>query len=592
MTAAKPSLSGFYHSPDTSIRNFLIVSLDKLRYRSLVWTGQFRQHRRLALLRGFFLIATPLTVASCGLFSRHNGTYVPPPQPVFIDQRAGTGFLPPLRPPPITRPVQTGPTVLSASFRAAHGQSFWAGLPQPVLPFPWPMLTLSPASAAVSLANPGPPPRVQRLPPRPGCGFVQVGAEQIPIDCATPGYTEILSAARSVLPDSIFRLTSAHAGAAELPAVVDHREDGTEGPVRHQGNVGACSAFSFAAAIDHALARRSANRWAVSVMHLWARYHNPSMSLPVDRNRNQPLTSEAYWPYTGTNQLFACTWVDKNQCKPYCGENCPCKMSSTYCGREVDAEQLAHADANPIARFTSATRIGHDKLTLMRALAQGQDIWMAMNFTYAAFDSQTLVPEHDGLRWVMGHFEPEDTSSTHAMVIAGYRVRSSGTYFLLHNSWGEAWGDRGYAWVHEKTLETNLRAAYLVDAELWNPSWSKVPTRQDNPSQCVNGLLPDSITGQCTPPCADGSARHNAACPDLTDCPAGYVNLYGECVVAAPNVRGSDPATGIHYACAAAGCGFVVPLGVYGCRSEWCSTSCPSPRFRLSYGVEGMRCTE
>lgn len=345
-----------------------------------------------------------------------------------------------------------------------------------------------------------------------------------------------------MVTESMYRLTAEYAGAAELPTIVDHREDGTEGPVRHQGMVGACSALSFASAIDHALARRSGRTWAVSAMHIWARYHDPSMSLPVDRNRNLPLTSEVFWPYTEITQLFACCWVDNRQCKPHCGETCPCMMPADYCGQNVDSEQLAQADAHPIARFTNITRINHDKLTLMRALAQGQDIWMNMNVAHAALDSAT--PEYDGLRWVMGHLEPEETSGMHAMVIAGYRVRPSGTYFLLHNSWSEAWGDRGYAWVHEKTLEMNLVAAYLVDAEPWNPSWSYVPPRHERPSQCFNGLVPDSITGQCTPPCADGSARHNAVCPVLTDCPAGYVNLYGECVVAAPSGSGGDSSIG------------------------------------------------
>ncbi|MEO7330936.1 MAG: hypothetical protein ABI193_20340, partial [Minicystis sp.] len=73
------------------------------------------------------------------------------------------------------------------------------------------------------------------------------------------------------------------------------------------------------------------------------------------------------------------------------------------------------------------------------------------------------------------------------------------------------------------------------------------PPRESAPSQCAAGTLADSITGQCTPPCADGSARHNAACSEASDCPAGYVNLSGECVVAAPDVRGTDAASGITY---------------------------------------------
>ncbi|MCC6558669.1 MAG: hypothetical protein IT372_37515 [Polyangiaceae bacterium] len=423
---------------------------------------------------------------------------------------------------------------------------------------------------------------------------MKVGGEQIPVDCFAPGYGDILSAARPLLPDTLLRLSAVHAGAAPLPAVVDHREDGTEGPVRHQGTVGACSAFSFAAAIDHALARRMGRPGNVSAMHIWARYHEPSMSLPVDANRDRPLTAEEVWPYTRDNQQLACTWAAKRRCQPSCGgaETCTCQMPDSYCGREVDAGSLARADAYPVARVMGATQVSRDKASLMGAIARGQDIWVAVRFTYDAFDDDALLPYHDGLRSVIPDFDPRDLRASHAMVIAGYRVQPAGTYFLLHNSWGEAWGDRGYAWIHETTLMKNLDAAYTVEAEPWDPSRSRVPPRQEAPSQCAAGLLPDSITGECTPPCPDGSARHNAACADPNDCPAGYVNLYGECVVAAPDVRGTDPRTGIMYACAPGGCSFVIPFGVFGCARAWCTASCPSPRFQLTSGPSGFSCSE
>ena len=518
-----------------------------------------------------------------------------PPRPVYAEQRmANGGFVAPLRPPPPSRLAPSGPTILTAPLNPGQAQGFlgnpFGGVQLPALPWPW----STAGAATMPFAGPTPPPHAKRSPPRPGCGYVQVGANQIPVDCASPGYGNILSAARPLLPDNVFRLSPAHAGAAALPAAVDHREEGTEGPVRNQGGVGACSAFSFASAVDHALAMRSGRPGHVSAMHVWARYHEPSMSLPAEMNHDRPLTSEQVWPYTHDNQTFACTWAAKKLCRPNCGgtEPCTCFFSEEYCGREVDDAWLTQADAYPVARVTGVTRIGQDKTSLMSALAKGQDVWMAMYSTSDAFDSEKLLPEHDGLRAVLADFDPTECTSSHAMVLAGYRVRQTGTYFLLHNSWGEDWGDRGYAWVHETTLQRNILAAYTVEAEPWTPSWSKVPPRQETPSQCDAGLLPDSITGQCTPPCPDGSARHNAACADPSDCPAGYVNLYGECVVAAPNVRGTDPDTRINYACAAGGCSFVIPFGVYGCRLPWCTASCPAPRFRLSLGSNGLSCTE
>jgi hypothetical protein len=35
----------------------------------------------------------------------------------------------------------------------------------------------------------------------------------------------------------------------------------------------------------------------------------------------------------------------------------------------------------------------------------------------------------------------------HAVVICGYRTAGGGHEYLIKNSWGGAWGDRGYAWL-------------------------------------------------------------------------------------------------------------------------------------------------
>ena len=45
-----------------------------------------------------------------------------------------------------------------------------------------------------------------------------------------------------------------------LPAAVDHRADGTEGPIKSQGLVGACTAFSLSSTMDNAVRRVNALR--------------------------------------------------------------------------------------------------------------------------------------------------------------------------------------------------------------------------------------------------------------------------------------------------------------------------------------------
>ncbi len=542
------------------------------------------------------------TQVGCNLYARRPPPrQAPAPYPIYADQRMMTGgFLPPRRPPLPIRPLVRKPTIFSAFLGTSSPQAFWslpAGITDSRLPLAPgstpPARRPSPGAALPFVITP--PPHAQRLAPRPGCGYVNVGGRQIPTDCLTPDFGEVRSAGRSLLPDSLFRLSPVHAGKAELPVSVDHREDGTEGPVRNQHTLGACTGFSFTTAVDHALARWSGQPGHISVMHAWARYHYPSMEMAAKNNKARPLTSEEVWPYTSDNSRRACSWVAKSQCRPNCsrGDGCTCNdLEETYCGRSVDIEPLTQADAAPIARVIATTRLDLDKTTLMDALAKGQDVWFAMWVTDAAFDADKLESNYNGLQFVLKDFDKEDASSGHAMVLSGYKSQRDGTYFLIHNSWGESWGDHGYAWIHETTLLKNIKSAYLVEAEPWNQLGGKALPRPKAPSQCGAGLIADSVTGQCVPSCPDGGARHEGACPDLRDCPEGYVNLEGECVIAAPTRTGRDPATGVTWSCAPGGCSYIIPAGNPGCFLPWCSVSCPSPRFLLASEDVGYTCIE
>lgn len=504
-----------------------------------------------------------LAVLGCslvlGCVSSHPSTRAPS-GPVYVDQRAPMGFRPPVR-PPRPRKQPRPPALLKAFVRR-----------------------LQPAVI--------PPPSITPSPPRPGCGYVIAGGAHIPLECAKADYGIVRSAGRPLVAASMLRSAPRSVGAAELPAAVDHRADGAEGPVRNQGNAGACSAFSFAAAVDHAVSRWTGQPSNVSALHVWARYHDPSMELPVATNTGKSITSEQVWPY---NEAVACSWVNAWQCGPACPapELCTCPTyHPSQCGRAVDPRALPMADTAPVAKVVGVTQIGTDTQSIMETLAKGQDVWFAMQLTFDAVDDSKLLRNHMGLPFVLPHFLRSQAKGAHAMVVSGYAMSPTGIFFLLHNSWGVGWADKGYAWIHETTLAENLNAAYVVEAEPWNGQGSFVPSKNQTASQCAAGLKPDSITGQCVPSCGDGSARHNGACADPNDCPAGYVNLYGECVVAAPSVTGYDPASQIRFACAPGGCTYGVTFGQYGCVFPECQFSCPSPRFRLTRFLWTFACSE
>lgn len=49
---------------------------------------------------------------------------------------------------------------------------------------------------------------------------------------------------------------------------------------------------------------------------------------------------------------------------------------------------------------------------------------------------------------------PRDKTMGHAFLAVGYGELSGQTYFLIRNSWGVSWGDKGHAWVS---------SSYLID---------------------------------------------------------------------------------------------------------------------------------
>jgi hypothetical protein len=364
------------------------------------------------------------------------------------------------------------------------------------------------------------------------------------------------------------------AEAGTLPSVVDHRLERTEGPIRNQGRAPACTAFAMAAALDHAVARWKGDALRVSVTELWARYHSPFEAKSVQANLGQTLASEDVWPFDATESIAMLG----------CDDGGP----PGKCGLLPSPQRMARAVAAPIASFTHVEYLEEtDLASLERKLAAGQDIIVSIDLPEA------FVPKGKaGARYVP-HYTDVPPDSGHALVLAGYAALPHATYFLLHNSWGPAWGDAGYAWIHEATLRAHLKEALVVDAE---PADARAadrarPKRQRGETTCTGALVPDSIQGACSPRCPDGGPRHDGVCAALGQCPRGYVNLTGECVLAAPTATGED--RDVAWRCSAEGCAYVVAKKLDPvCTGATCMVSCPAPDFRLARApAQGARLT-
>jgi hypothetical protein len=470
--------------------------------------------------------------------------------------------IPGLTSAPANAPAPAGAPATPAS---SNGWVTISGVTVPAIPG----LTVPLANGGASSAPASPALALQGR-----CGAGTVGGHRVSMDCLTPTYGEIPWAARLGLSRSALNSGKGFVGAAALPVTVDHRADGSEGPVRDQQDVGACTGFSLATAIDHAFARASGSVQPVSIMHVWSRYHAPSMNDAISNNQDHPLTAEAAWPY---EEKLACSWDCQDSChddlRVSCGSPDPVLVSS--------------ADSKSTVTVSSATRLDTttDLESIKEALAKGQDVWFGMHVDADSFSAvrgkDAIVPD--------GTFR---NGSGHAMVLTGYNTQANGTYYLIHNSWGTDWGDRGYAWIHETTLMNNLVSAYLVEVSSSNSPPQPPPKPAPPQPACPSGQKPDSTLGACALACPDGSPRNNNACPIANQCPPGYVNLTGKCVIAAPVVAGRDAKTGVVFTCSAGGCSYAIPFGQAGCALPVCAKSCPAPKFQITISPSGAGCSD
>ncbi|AKU94113.1 peptidase C1A papain [Labilithrix luteola] len=406
-----------------------------------------------------------------------------------------------------------------------------------------------------------------------GCGGATWnGAMTVAIPCAQNGllFGREEQGARELVSPRLLK-----GNAAALPRVVDNRFVALEGPVRDQRSSPACTAFSLATAIDHAVARWTGKPSNVSAMQIWSRYRSPYAQKAIGANLGQSLASETSWPF---DERTAKGWV---ACEP------GSKPPKEGCGLLPDPKRVASANADESVMLTDVTYLTDPDVDDLREhLAAGQDVVVALELPQVF-----AATGRPGARYVP-HWTAEKAEGGHAVVLAGYVTLANAVYFLLHNSWGTAWGDGGYAWIHATTLMKHLREALVVDAEpVLRDAQKRRRTR--GALTCDPGLVPDSIRSTCTPPCPDGSPRSDGVCPVQAQCGAGLVNLTGVCVIAAPTTKGSDPKTGIAWSCGPGGCSYDLPRrSDPDCKGNLCKASCPAPIFRIAASGDALTCVE
>jgi C1A family cysteine protease len=428
----------------------------------------------------------------------------PPPQafthPGFVYYNAGQPIpAPPRMPPAVSRPVAMN----TAHLQAAAAQPSRCNIPKEVAPgvfvhmdcFPYRRVAVATVHATALKINVMQRGAVRWLPAR----TVQMRrTDNFSLNPMDP-FAE--SDPDPNDPQFIFAANTAAPATPALPDLVDHRLNGTEGPIKDQGDVGACTAFGLSSVMDNSL-RRAGLNITTSPEHVWAHYATPTMEDAASGNLNKSVTTFDAFPYSGK-------------------EACEIDTDTTDdCGQTYGVlPNTAKADAPLEQKISAANNAGGHRITsfqelaisppnideVVSTLASGADIWAGFNI-----DSSVWVN-----RQMQNFVIPDWTTPDggHAVAIAGYRKVNGGYQFLIHNSWGVSWGDQGYAWISQAMVSKWMHLGYKVttDTDPGAPGSSTAPLTDED---CPGDQVLDSVTNKCTPVCTDASRPANGMCPN------------------------------------------------------------------------------
>ena len=278
------------------------------------------------------------------------------------------------------------------------------------------------------------------------------------------------------------------------PGTVDHRALGLEGPIKDQGPVGACTAFSLSTVVDNAAIRAGKmlpnnGQQASSANHVWAAYGYPQMGTAADSNKGRAIAPMSLW-----GQSFSEECEIANPVIGDCGTAVtPNVVAGTWRSDPPLVAKSQRADAGGVYRISDIEKLDLPVTTdqLVQILATGADLWVAFRIDGTAW-SNTKASNPQIPDWTQD-------DGGHAVTMAGYRDGPKGKQFLIHNNWGTSWAEGGYAWLNEGMVSKWIEYAYQVKLE------GGVAPAKVTDNDCGADQLLDIFSGACSTICADNS---------------------------------------------------------------------------------------
>lgn len=302
--------------------------------------------------------------------------------------------------------------------------------------------------------------------------------------------------------------------AVAAPIAVDLRNVGLDGPVKDQKRTGVCYSFALTTTMESSL-RKLGRSEVLSPLHVIASGSWDDMWRTSDRGVTlEPIARESAWPY---DPIKACRFEHG---RDSCEQSYGVKTDSWRSDATLVAERERVKDLG-IATVGRAQRLSNAKFgdAAVSALASGRPIYLQLKIDSTVWSYRGIrggvIPDYDR------------TNGGHAVAVVGYRTVASGRQFLIHNSWGTSWGERGYAWIGEDTIKRHIMDAVLVDGIVAGeapkppppvvvaPPIVTPPPVRPNPvptNRCAAGTGLDLGTGRCASLCPSGFAPAFGRC--------------------------------------------------------------------------------
>ncbi|XP_069806614.1 cathepsin K-like isoform X2 [Dendropsophus ebraccatus] len=193
-----------------------------------------------------------------------------------------------------------------------------------------------------------------------------------------------------------------------LPDSIDYRKKGYVTPVRNQGSCGSCWAFSSVGALEGQLKKKTGKLVNLSPQNL------------VDCVKKNDGCGGGYmtnaFEYVRDNN-----GIDSEEAYPYVGEDQPCNYTA--------AGKAAKCKA-----YKEVTQ-GNEK-ALKKAVGTVGPVSVGIDATLSSFQFYSKGVYYDK------NCNAEDIN--HAVLAVGYGVQKKAKYWIVKNSWGDTWGNKGY----------------------------------------------------------------------------------------------------------------------------------------------------